>query len=192
MSMSLSYVLLGLLDKGPLNGYAIKAIFDRSIAFVWQAELSQIYRELETLEKKGFLSSSIEMQQDRPNKRVYQLTESGRRCFHEWLEAIPETFAMPKRDEFMLRLFFGSAAGEEVVKEEFRRFLVQARATSAAMREAASSIAGVDGDQAVAGRFSRGDRYGRFLRRRAAITSEAIIRWAEECLEELEAEPGYE
>jgi PadR family transcriptional regulator, regulatory protein AphA len=173
--MSLSYALLGLLEKGPLNGYAIKAIFDQSIAFVWQAELSQIYRELEALEKKGFLISSIEMQQDRPNKRVYQLTEPGRRRFREWLSAIPDTFAMPKRDEFMLRLFFGSATDAEVVKEEFRRFLAQARATAAALSGQARQ-----GD----------DRCYRFLRKRAAMTSEAIISWAEECLDELEGESG--
>jgi hypothetical protein len=32
------------------------------------------------------------------------------------------------------------------------------------------------------------DRYVRFIRKRALITSEAIIRWAEECLDELRAD----
>jgi PadR family transcriptional regulator, regulatory protein AphA len=181
--MSLSYVLLGLLDKGPLNGYAIKAIFDGSIAFVWQAELSQIYRELEALEKKGFLASSIEMQQDRPNKRVYRITEPGRTRFREWLSEVPETFAMPKRDEFMLRLLFGSTAGEEVVKEEFRRFIAQSRATAAAIARASR---GAEGGATGA---SEGEYY-RFLWKRAAMTSEMVIRWAEECLEELEGGSG--
>jgi PadR family transcriptional regulator, regulatory protein AphA len=180
MHMSLSYVLLGLLEKGPLNGYAIKALFDGSIAFVWQAELSQIYRELEALEKKGFLSSSIEMQQDRPNKRIYRITEPGRIRFREWLSEIPETFAMPKRDEFMLRLLFGSTAGEEVVKEEFRRFIAQSRAT-------ATAIAGAS--RAAEGGASEG-KYYRFLWKRAAMTSEMVLRWAEECLEELEGGSG--
>jgi PadR family transcriptional regulator, regulatory protein AphA len=178
--MSLSYALLGLLEKAPLNGYAIKAIFVESIAFVWQAELSQIYRELEALEKKGFLSSSMEMQQDRPNKRIYRITEPGRVRFHEWLSEIPDTFAMPKRDEFMLRLFFGSSTEEGIVREEFRRFIAQSRATAAAMGRASRGIGGSDSD----------GKYYRFLRKRAAMTSEAIIRWAEECLEELEGGSG--
>lgn len=188
--MSLRYALLGILDKRPLNGYAIKAIFDESVAFVWQAELSQIYRELENLEKQGYLSSSIEAQQDRPNKRIYQTTESGKRLFREWLEAIPDSFAVPKRDEFMLRLFFGSVAGPEAAKEGFRRFLAQARATAAAVR-ADSRLAERFPDDplmARADRFASEDRYIRFIRKRAAVTSEAIVRWAEECLAELESD----
>ena len=104
--MSLRSAILGLLNKEPMNGYAIKTLFDEAINFIWQAELSQIYRELDAMEKEGLVTSSIEQQHDRPNKRVYSITESGRARFMEWLTAVPEQFLGPKRDEFMLQVLF--------------------------------------------------------------------------------------
>ena len=68
-AMSLKYPLLGLLRSEPMNGYAIKTLFDEAINFVWQANLSQIYRELGIVEKEGLVSSSIEQQSDRPDAR---------------------------------------------------------------------------------------------------------------------------
>jgi PadR family transcriptional regulator, regulatory protein AphA len=188
--MSLRYALLGLLRKTSLNGYALKTIFDESIAFVWPAELSQIYRELEGLEKDGFLESSIEMQENRPNKRLYRSTEAGRRHLQEWLEAPPERFSAPKREEFLLRLFFGSATDPEIVKKEFRLVMAQARESLAAI-DASTRLAERFPDRPYmvqVDRFCREDRYNRFIRKRGIMAAEMVIAWAEECLAELESQ----
>jgi PadR family transcriptional regulator, regulatory protein AphA len=190
--MSLQYALLGLLSDSPMNGYAIKALFDESIAHVWQAELSQIYRELESLEKKGLLRSTIEPQADRPNKRLYEATETGRKAFMDWVTTVPESFAMPKRDEFMLRLFFGSAAGEDVVKEQFRIFIEEMRRVEESARGHSRLAERFPDDprMARADQICREDRYCDFVRRRAAVSAAAVRSWAEECLAELEAGGG--
>jgi DNA-binding PadR family transcriptional regulator len=192
--MSLSYALLGLLSGSPMNGYAIKALFDEAISHVWQAELSQIYRELEALEKKGLLSSVIEEQRDRPNKRLYQATDAGKQAFREWLQAAPTSFVTPKRDEFMLRLFFGSMAGREVMKAEFRSYLEQMRKLRDGTDWHSHLAERFPGDPAMAraDQVCREDLYCGFILKRARMASETAVRWAEECLAELEAgdEPG--
>jgi PadR family transcriptional regulator AphA len=187
--MSLKYALLGLLRGEPMNGYAIKTLFDEAINFVWQANLSQIYRELGILEKEGLVRSSIEQQSDRPNKRMYAITGPGRKSLDEWLETVPEEFAMPKRDEFTLKLFFGSLAGEKVVEKQLESFLRQMRAMNEAFHEPVSIAARHPNDplMARADRACREDRYCRFIKMRARMTSETIIRWAEACLDELKA-----
>jgi len=185
--MSLRYALLGLLSSEPMNGYSIKALFNESIGFVWQAELSQIYRELGIIEKEGLVTSSIEQQSDRPSKRMYSITDAGRRAFEGWISEIPEKLAMPKRDELMLRLFFGSRAGDHIVRAEFERFLAQMRGFQASLRTASRLAERYPNNplMARADRACREDRYCGFIRKRALMTSETAIQWAEECLAEL-------
>jgi PadR family transcriptional regulator AphA len=188
--MSLKYALLGLLSAEPMNGYSIKALFNEAIDFVWQAELSQIYRELGILEKERLVSSSVEAQADRPNKRMYAITDAGRLAFQGWLRAVPEELAMPKRDELMLRLFFGSLAGEQVVTVEFERFLAQMRELRATLLTPSHIAERYPNNplMARADRACREDRYCGFIRKRALMASETAIRWAEECLSELKKE----
>jgi PadR family transcriptional regulator AphA len=185
--MSLRNAILGLLNKEPMNGYAIKTLFDEAINFIWQAELSQIYRELDAMEKEGLVTSSIEQQHDRPNKRVYSITESGRAGFMEWLKDAPGQFLAPKRDDFMLRFFFGSLAGDEVMRQSLEQMLLHVRKAREALLEPARIAARHPGDalMARADRACREDRYCGFIKKRALMTYETIIRWAEECLAEL-------
>jgi DNA-binding PadR family transcriptional regulator len=185
--VSLRSAILGLLNKEPMSGYAIKTLFDEAINFIWQAELSQIYRELDAMEKEGLVTSSIEQQHDRPNKRVYSITESGRARFMEWLTAVPEQFLVPKRDEFMLRFFFGSLAGDDVMKRSLEQMLLHVRKAREALLEPMRIAARHPGDalMARADRACREDRYCGFIKKRALMTYETIIRWAEECLAEL-------
>ena len=185
--MSLRSAILGLLSKEPMNGYAIKTLFDDAVSFIWQAELSQIYRELDGMEKEGLVTSSIEQQHDRPNKRVYSITERGRARFMEWLTAAPEQFLAPKRDEFMLRFFFGSLAGEDVMRRSLEQMILHAHKARTALLEPSSLAARHPGDalMARADRACREDRWCGFIKKRALMSYETIIRWAEECLEEL-------
>ena len=49
----LKHGILGLLNYGDMTGYEIKDVFEHSLNFFWTAQTSQIYRELQTIEKKG-------------------------------------------------------------------------------------------------------------------------------------------
>ncbi len=190
--MALKFGILGLLNYSPMTGYKLKKIFDRSINNVWTASLSQIYRELNALEKDGFVSSQIEEQDDRPDKKIYSITEAGKGAFSDWLQKPVSIFLSPKRDEFMLKMFFGEGLGENLVKEMFRQFIQdRERALQNLCKDESQlpelikyAFADMEQDQL------QDDKYLKFILKRAKRTNELLITWANECIEDLEALKG--
>ena len=75
-------VVLGLLALGPLSGYDIKTIVDRSTRFFWAASYGQIYPELRRLEQAGLVAGESVPTGARP-RRVYSLTAEGRKQLRE-------------------------------------------------------------------------------------------------------------
>ena len=51
----LKHGILGLLNYGDMTGYEIMTAFRDSLQFFWSANISQIYRELQTLKEKSFV-----------------------------------------------------------------------------------------------------------------------------------------
>ncbi|MDQ3842337.1 MAG: PadR family transcriptional regulator [Actinomycetota bacterium] len=50
---------------------------ERRVGNFWSARHSQIYLELARLEEGGYVTHQVVEQKDRPNKKVYQLTDTG-------------------------------------------------------------------------------------------------------------------
>ncbi len=85
--MSLAHVILGLLQQQERTGYDLKnECFNRCIAYLWQADLAQIYRTLDKLEAQGWITCTVEIQHDRPNRKVYSITETGVAQLVQWLQ----------------------------------------------------------------------------------------------------------
>lgn len=104
--MPLKHGLLGLLNYGPMTGYELDKTFKDSLNFFWQAQASQIYRELNAMEKLGWLSSEIIFQTDKPNKKLYSITGSGRAELLNWLAQNSLNNEFQVRSEFLMKLFF--------------------------------------------------------------------------------------
>ena len=109
--MSLKHGLLGLLNYQPMTGYELDKEFKESLAHFWQAKPQQIYRELDAMEQKGWLASERIIQEDKPNKRVYSITDEGKAEFLDWLSSPEQDIenATRVKSTFFMRLFF---AGE--------------------------------------------------------------------------------
>ena len=104
--MSLKHALLGILTVKPMTGYELKQFFDSSVQHFWNAELSQIYPTLKTLEEQSWVDKQVEVQDSRPNKKIYAITDSGRDEFARWVrQPMP---ASDVRDPFMIKVFFGA------------------------------------------------------------------------------------
>ena len=103
--MSLAHAILGILQTQPMTGYDLKTqCFDQSIAHFWPADQAQIYRTLDKMTEQGWIESQIEFQENRPNRKVYSITESGRSELHQWLTSFQ---ALPVyREPFLIQLFF--------------------------------------------------------------------------------------
>jgi len=184
--MSLSHGILGLLTYRPMTGYDLKKIFDRPISQVWSASLSQIYRELSILQKKGYVSSTVQKQEDRPDKRIYSITEQGKMVFQDWLSDFPENLSFPKRDEFMLRIFFGSKLEKEELIKQFRRFILQKQEYLGVLTEIEKNFKEYSTKFNVESE-EKEKIFWHFTIKRAIMSIEVLTKWAEECINELES-----
>ena len=100
---TLSYAMLGLLAREPLSGYEIAQRMKEPIGFFWHAGHSQIYPELARMEQDGLVTHQIVEQHDRPDKKVYTITEAGREALRRWVaEPAPVPIA---RDVLVLKAY---------------------------------------------------------------------------------------
>jgi len=105
--MSLPHVILGMLRKTPKSGYDLKKELENVIHFFWEADISRIYRSLSEMQKKGWVEFETVIQEDSPNKKVYSLTETGRKELQKWL-AEPGK-ASGSHNPFLAQLHFSDA-----------------------------------------------------------------------------------
>ena len=112
--MSLKHGLLGLLNYGSMTGYELNKAFKDSLSFFWQAQTSQVYRELDKMEKNGWLTSERVIQNEKPNKRVYSITDGGKEELKKWLLSPGSDIddAMNERSAFLMRVFFSGEMGD--------------------------------------------------------------------------------
>ena len=97
--------LLGILMTGPKHGYELHGYMSARMNEFWQLSMSQIYALLKRLEKEGMVESKREWQENRPAKKIFSLTQTGKRRFLSWVQS-PVQHVRDFRIEFMAKLFF--------------------------------------------------------------------------------------
>ncbi len=127
--MSLKYAILGLVSTKPRTGYDIKRMFGETVGLMWTATHSQIYTTLHQLQKEELIGNDLIVQDGKPNKKVYYITEGGQKEFHTWLSepnVIPEM-----KDGFLLKFIFAAGnipndvllanleAGRKIMEERY-------------------------------------------------------------------------
>jgi PadR family transcriptional regulator, regulatory protein AphA len=135
--MSLEFAILGFLNYHPYTGYDLKKIFDTSVQHFWHADQSQIYRTLARLTGQGYIQMEKIPQEDRPDRKVYTITERGRSELLKWLSGPPPLgdphsaslvqvfFAGQLSDEEVLARFEGFAAVMRGILSEYERVPAQ-------------------------------------------------------------------
>jgi PadR family transcriptional regulator, regulatory protein AphA len=117
--MSLTHAILGFLAWQPMTGYDLKnACFDQSVKHFWAADQAQIYRTLDKLAEQNMVRAELEVQTDRPNRKVYHLTEHGRAELVRWL-GLPQEL-QDRREALLVQLFFAHLLDRTVVLELLR------------------------------------------------------------------------
>ena len=113
----LKHGILGLLNYGELSGYEIMEVFRDSLKYFWVAQTSQIYRELQTLKSKGWVTDRCVPQVGRPDKNVFSITESGKEELHRWLSE--EDIGFETKNPLLMKTFF---RGEKTIDENIEFF----------------------------------------------------------------------
>jgi len=98
----IGYALMGKLAQGDQTGYELSLIMGPPRNFIWEAKHSQIYTVLAGLAKEGYVTFSQVIQDSRPNKKVYTITEQGRAALREWVLHSPTP--EPHRYEFAMKV----------------------------------------------------------------------------------------
>jgi DNA-binding PadR family transcriptional regulator len=159
-------VLLALLAKGPSHGYELRARLQLALGPLADAmNAGHVYVTLSRLEKAGLVSSERVGQADRPERKVYDLTEPGRERLEDWLA--DTSWPKPVPAEFHLKLVAAAAAG---LADPVRLIDTQRHAVLAGLA-AAQRAALAEPDGSVAGLLLEG----------VVLRLQADLRWLEAC-----------
>jgi DNA-binding PadR family transcriptional regulator len=166
---------MGLLASKPLHGYELKAGFEELVPTA-EMNVGQVYTTLDRLNRDQLVTYEVVNQAERPDKKVYALTDDGRKELREWL-ATPSTVDLDLRNEtflkFMLARRLRGADPLKVLASErrasFERLHEVTQAKARAEREDASlpTILLLD---------------------LAALRLEAFLKWLDRCEELLKKE----
>ena len=164
------YPVLALLAASPAHGYEIKrGLEERFGAVIAPLTAGQVYTTLQRLERDELVADDAVAQFGRPDKRVYRLTDAGRRALEEWLGTASAPTRL--RDDFFMKLTFASAIGiadpQELIARQraaYLRSLGELERVLADGHEDETTILVVEG---------------------AALHLEADLRWLDRCEEVL-------
>lgn len=160
-TMDVRTLCLGMLSLGDACGYDIKKRFESLFRHFYSAGYGSIYPALAELADSGLVTCRSVPQDGRPDRKIYSITEAGRRQF---LDALQTTEPRHKlRSEFLAMIYFA-----ELMDPHRLDALLDDRLRQ--LREAESHIAGIqqawDADAPVGARFVAG--FGALLARVAA------------------------
>ncbi len=106
--MPLKHAILGVLNYKEMTGYDLDRAFKSPVAFFWHAQTSQIYKELNILTKNNWVTSEIIYQSDKPNKKIFSITEEGQVELRRWLGDANIEDIMKYKNPLLIKVFFTS------------------------------------------------------------------------------------
>src|SRR5258708_17832791 len=94
--MSLKYVLLGLITQQPRYGYELKREAEQLLGSGAELNPGQLYPLLRKLAEQQLIAGERVEQEDRPDKRIFTLTEAGAHELSAWFdEPVPLPVGRP-------------------------------------------------------------------------------------------------
>ena len=103
-------VVLGFVHKHPMYGYRIGQIVEEQKFPVWAGiKLPSIYKAMQTLEEKKYISGEQVSEGNNPPRTVYSLTPTGKKYFFDLVESFLIE-SQPHERDFWLALSFADGA----------------------------------------------------------------------------------
>lgn len=112
------YALLGFLRQQPMHGYEIyQQLSDRTgLGLIWRLKQSRLYALLAKLERRGYVTSTLQPQDTHPPRKVFHLTDAGREAFLTWVQT-PVQRGRRLRLDFLAKLHFSRYEGPAVTRQ---------------------------------------------------------------------------
>ncbi len=113
-------VVLGLLHKQDRSGYELKEVIETRLSHFFGGTFGMIYPLLKKLEKEKLIEKTIIIQEGKPNKNIYKITDEGIEHFNQYLKSELEKDVY--KSDFLMRLYFAeymdSVDLESLIKDE--------------------------------------------------------------------------
>lgn len=186
--MSIKHALLGILVRQPCHGYELKQTFEEKVGEFWTLNYGQVYTTLERLYKDGLVEWEDIEQTDKPDKKMYRITEAGRVVFDEWRRQPVKAEPRALRDELFLKLLFMDRDQSEAVlrmiqtqQSVYMAHMMQLTNRKMALEDAAQQEIDAAHSDAEAERIEEETVIGTLLIDVAIYHAEADIRWLNHC-----------
>lgn len=110
----MEFVILGLLALRTMTIYEINKALKRGVSLFYSASFGSINAAISRLLEKGWVSGEEKVENGR-NKKIFQLTPTGKDAFSNWLNSEIETEKV--KDPGLTRLYFmGLADAQERIR----------------------------------------------------------------------------
>ncbi len=122
--MNVRTICLAILYDGEATGYEIRKLsVEGEYSYFIDASFGSIYPALAKLEVDGLVTSRVEVQEGKPAKKIYAITEVGRT---EFINSMFEKLGEDEfRSEFLLFLRFASQLPASLVEQRLNERLAQ-------------------------------------------------------------------
>ncbi len=114
--MFIEISILSQLMGAPSHGYEIKKRTAERFGPYFVIRNNQLYPKLRSLEKDGFITKEIMVQDGKPNRHIYSITELGIGRFYELLGTFPEEYAADEH-EYLTRVGYFDILDEEAQQD---------------------------------------------------------------------------
>jgi DNA-binding PadR family transcriptional regulator len=121
--MDVKTLCLGELTEGDQTGYEIKQRFEEPFRHFFVAGYGSIYPALAELTRQDMVHCTNIEQEKRPDKKVYGITERGRRFLIEELLATPPRHKV--RSEFLVLVYFAHLLPPSAVGRIIERMVAE-------------------------------------------------------------------
>lgn len=172
--MSLSHAILAALFNQPCSGYDLVKRFNKSVECYWSASHQQIYKALAKLEEEEYVWAEKIEQENRPNKKRYTVTESGRQHLQQWISDTDDDI-VPTKSNLLVKLSIGHMVPTATLLATLDTYYQQ-------HREKLKSYQTVSKQYAQVPQLSREGQF-QYLALRAGIRQQfAWVAWCEEAM----------
>jgi len=169
--MAVKFIFLALLTQKPMYGYEIKESFEQMVSNHWQLNFGQVYTTLSRLERDKFVYMEEIQQSERPDKKVYYITEAGKEYLNKWLEE-NKKWNMYFDDIAFKVALFDIISKEQAIKilSAYRIYVLKLIRSLIDFREKRKDV----------------NLYQELVIERNLIKAEGEIKWIDLCMEKLE------
>ncbi len=175
--MSLKHAILVQLEIEPSSGYDLLKHFNKGLGYFWNAKHQQIYQQLKILSEQGLVLRKTVNQNNKPDKKVYKITEEGVEELKSWLSGNIKPSKV--NEALLVKLYGGHLVEHSNIIEEIQRHLAFHQQTLQKLELIEAEYQALND----AGRQKYQLPY--LTLRRGILSEKAWIEWAEESLESL-------